>query len=88
MPLALGLRHIISRRNEIYTSYNKFTVNDGFELDFKYMQHPIEFLKVYFGTEITSRDVFLVSSVLTTEESDREYLRIGGLWSYGWKLNA
>lgn len=89
MPLSLALRTLLARRNELYTLYNKFIISDSCELDIKHMKKPDEFIRAFFGSELTTRDIFILTSQLTQEETEGgDYLRINGLFGCGWRLSG
>jgi hypothetical protein len=87
VTLSLSMRSILARRNELFTYYNKFSVSESCELDFRYVRHPAEFLRAYFRSELNHQDTFMLSTALTVEEAERgEYLRVNGMWGQGWRL--
>lgn len=88
LPLALALRALLSRRNELFTSYNKFIISNSCELDFKHMQKPDEFIRAFFGSELSNRVVLVLTTQLSPEEAENGgYLRTTGVFGGGWRLS-
>ncbi len=87
--LSLSIKSLISKRNELFTYHNKFSISQSCELDFKNIKKPVEFLRILFRSELTSQETFILTTFLTTEEAERgDYLRVNGLWGLGLRITA